>query len=80
MNKKIIYIRINKKEIMLNSDKIDNPPRSLKRTLLVFIGNVIGLYIVSFFGLGVHVEYFDDIFLLVIFIGIINSLFCHFSS
>lgn len=75
MNKKIIYIRINKKEIMLNSDKIDNPPRSLKRTLLVFIGNVIGLYIVSFFGLGVHVEYFDDIFLLVLFIGIINSLF-----
>ena len=75
MNKKIIYIRINKKEIMLNSDKIDNPPRSLKRTLLVFIGNVIGLYIVSFFGLGVHVEYFDDIFFLVLFIGIINSLF-----
>ena len=48
--------------------------KTLKRTLIVFIGNVIGLYLISFLGLGVKANYFDDIMLLVIFISIINSL------
>ena len=50
------------------------PKRSIKRTLIIFIGNVIGLYLVSMFGLGVVVNEFDDIFLLVIFISLVNAV------
>ena len=56
---------INKKQI---------PKRSLKRSLIVFIGNVLGIYLISFLGLGVEVSYFDDIILLVLFISLINTL------
>jgi uncharacterized membrane protein YvlD (DUF360 family) len=48
--------------------------KTLKRTLIVFIGNVIGLYLISFLGLGVTVGEFDDIALLVIFISIVNAV------
>ena len=50
------------------------PKRSLKRSLIVFIGNVLGIYLISFLGLGVEVTEFDNIILLVIFISLINSL------
>ena len=51
------------------------PPRiTLKRSLIILIGNIIGIYLVSFLGLGVKVSYFDDIFLFVIFISIVNAL------
>ena len=50
------------------------PKRSLKRSLIVFIGNIIGIYLISFLGLGVEVTEFDNIILLVIFISLINSL------
>ena len=50
------------------------PKRSLKRSLIVFIGNVIGIYLISFFGLGVQVNEYDNIILLVIFISIINAI------
>ena len=53
----------------------EKPPRvTLKRSLIIFIGNVIGLYLISFFGLGVTLSYFDDIALFVIFTSIINAL------
>ena len=52
-----------------------SPKRSLKRSLIVFIGNVLGIYLISFLGLGVEVSQFDDIILLVLFISLINSLF-----
>lgn len=50
------------------------PKRSFKRSLIVFIGNIIGIYLVGFLGLGVKFSSFDDIFLLVFFIGLINSI------
>ena len=50
------------------------PKRSLKRILIVFIGNVLGIYLISFLGLGVQVHQFDDIILLVIFISLVNSI------
>ena len=55
--------------------EFEKPPRvTLKRSLIILIGNVLGIYIISFFGMGVHVNYFDDIFLFVIFIAIINAI------
>ena len=46
----------------------------LKRSLIILIGNILGIYLISFLHLGVTVDYFDDILLFVIFISIINSL------
>ena len=50
------------------------PKRNLKRSLIVFIGNVLGIYLICFLGLGVKVDYFDDIILLVLFISFINAI------
>ena len=51
------------------------PPRvTLKRSLIILIGNIIGMYIISFLGLGVKISYFDDIFLLVLFISLVNAI------
>ena len=56
-------------------DDHKTPPRiTLKRSLIIFIGNVLGIYLISFFGLGVKINYFDDIMLFVIFISIINAV------
>jgi len=53
----------------------EKPPRTtLKRSLIIFIGNFLGIYLISFLGLGVKVSYFDDIFFFVIFLSIINSI------
>ncbi|MBR0471609.1 MAG: phage holin family protein [Methanosphaera sp.] len=53
----------------------EKPPEvSLKRSLIIFIGNVIGMYLISFFGLGVSISHFNDIALFVIYISIINAL------
>ena len=51
------------------------PKRNLKRSLIVFIGNVLGIYLISFLGLGVQISQFDDIILLVLFISLINAVF-----
>ncbi len=50
------------------------PKRSFKRSLIVFIGNILGIYLISFLGLGVEVGRFDDIIFLVLFISLINAL------
>ena len=50
------------------------PKRSFRRSLIVFIGNILGIYLISFLGLGVEISSFDDIFLLVLFIGLMNSI------
>ncbi|MBQ2635996.1 MAG: phage holin family protein [Methanobrevibacter sp.] len=47
---------------------------SFRRSLIIFIGNVIGIYLISFFELGVTVQAFDDIILFVLFMSIINAL------
>ena len=55
--------------------KMENPPReTLKRILIVFIGNVIGIYLISFIGLGVTIDRFDDIILFVLFLGFVNAV------
>ena len=50
------------------------PKRSIKRSLIVFIGNVLGIYLISVLGLGAEVSQFDDIIFLVLFISLINAL------
>ncbi len=55
-----------------NYDK--KPGRSIKRSLIVFIGNVIGITILAVFGLGVEADYLDDIMLLVLAISLINAV------
>ena len=53
----------------------EKPPRvTLKRSLIIFFGNVIGLYLISFLGLGVKLSAIGDISLFVIFVSIINAL------
>jgi uncharacterized membrane protein YvlD (DUF360 family) len=50
------------------------PKRSLKRSLIVFIVNIIGIYLISFLGLGVEVSRFVDIIGLVIFLRLVNAI------
>jgi uncharacterized membrane protein YvlD (DUF360 family) len=50
------------------------PKRSLKRSLIVFIGNVIGIYLIFYLGLGVEVSEYGSVVLLVLFISLINAL------
>lgn len=50
------------------------PKRSLKRSLIVFIGNVLGIYLISYLGLGVKVSQFDNIIFLVLFISLVNAI------
>lgn len=62
-------------ENMEKIKEIEKPPRiSLKRSLIIFIGNVIAIYLVSYFGLGVKLSDFDDIMLFVLFISIVNAV------
>jgi uncharacterized membrane protein YvlD (DUF360 family) len=46
----------------------------LKRSLIVFIGNIIGIYLISILGLGVEISHSGDILLLVLFIGLVNAI------
>lgn len=56
-------------------EKFEKPPRTnFKRSLIVFIGNVFGIYLISYFGLGVSVSYFDDIIFFVLFTSIVNAI------
>jgi len=54
----------------------EKPPRniSIKRTLILFFANVIAMYIVSMLGLGVEIEYLDDILLFVLFFSLVNAI------
>ena len=55
-------------------DQKQTPKRNFKRSLIVFIGNVLGIYLISFLGLGVEASEFDNIILLVLFISFINAI------
>lgn len=55
--------------------EFEKPPRvTLKRSLIILIGNILGIYIISFFGLGVTIDAFDDIFIFVLFMALINAI------
>ena len=50
------------------------PKRNLKRSLIVFIGNILGIYLIFYLGLGVTVSQSGSVLLLVLFISIINAV------
>lgn len=53
----------------------EKPPGvTFKRSLIIFIGNVIGIFLISYLGWGVTINSFDNVGLFVIFISIINAL------
>ncbi len=53
----------------------EEPPRvSFKRSLIIFIGNIIGICLISYFQLGVTIQYFDDIALFILFVSLINAV------
>ena len=60
---------------MENVPIVEKPPRTtLKRSLVILIGNILGIYLISFLGLDINIQHFDDIFLFVVFIAIINAI------
>ena len=50
------------------------PKRNLKRSLIVFIGNIIGIHLIAYLGLGVEIGEYGSVTLLVIFISLINAI------
>ena len=50
------------------------PKQNFKRSLIVFIGNIIGIYLISFLGLGVEIRHSGDVILLVLFLGLVNAI------
>jgi uncharacterized membrane protein YvlD (DUF360 family) len=50
------------------------PKRNFKRSLIVFIGNVIGIYLIFYLGLGVEIGEYGSVILLVLFISLINAI------
>ena len=50
------------------------PKRNFKRSLIVFVGNVLGIFLICYLGLGVEADYLDDIVFLVLFISLINAI------
>ena len=50
------------------------PKKSFKRSLIVFVGNVLGIYLIAFLGLGVKVSQFDDVILFVLFVSLVNAI------
>ena len=50
------------------------PKRNFKRSLIVFIGNVLGIYLICYFGLGVEASYLEGIIFLVLFISLVNAV------
>ena len=63
-----------KRDNMEITNQKQTPKRSLKRSFIVFIGNILGIYLIGFLGLGVEFSQFDDIILLVVFISLINAI------
>jgi uncharacterized membrane protein YvlD (DUF360 family) len=69
------FLNIWNSDYMEDIKESKTPPRtSLKRSLIIFIGNIIGIYLIAILGLGIKISYLDDIMFLVIFISLINSL------
>ena len=55
--------------------KFEKPPGvTLKRSLIIFIGNVIGIYLIGYLGLGISLSHFGDIALFVICLSLVNAI------
>ncbi|MBE6502684.1 MAG: phage holin family protein [Methanobrevibacter sp.] len=60
---------------MKNLKYIEKPPKvTFKRSLIIFIGNILGIYLISYLNLGVTIGSFFDTIIFVIFIAIVNAL------
>ena len=46
----------------------------LKRSLIIFIGNIIGIYLINIIGMGVQIIYMENVLPFVIFISLINAM------
>lgn len=46
----------------------------LKRSLIIFIGNVIGIYLINIIGMGVQIIYMENVLPFVIFISLVNAI------
>ncbi|MBQ6813718.1 MAG: phage holin family protein [Methanobrevibacter sp.] len=46
----------------------------LKRSLIIFIGNIIGIYLINIIGMGVQIIYMENVLPFVIFISLINAI------
>ena len=61
------------------SDKISSENISWKksayRTIVVFLGNAIGLYLANFIGIGFSIKSFSAALILALILGIINTIF-----
>ena len=49
--------------------------KSVYRTIVVFIGNAIGLYLANFLGVGFSINSFGAALILALILGIVNTLF-----
>ena len=56
-----------------NNEKL-TPKRNFKRSLVVFIGNILGIYLIFYLGLGVEVDEYGSVALLVLFISLLNAI------
>jgi len=60
---------------MKNLKYIEKPPKvTFKRSLIILIGNILGIYLISYLNLGVTIGSFFDTIIFVIFIAIVNAL------
>lgn len=60
---------------MKHIGKFEKPPGvTLKRSLIIFIGNVIGIYLIGYLGLGLSLSHFGDIALFVICLSLVNAI------
>ena len=50
------------------------PKRSLKRSLIVFIGNILGIYLIAWLGWGIEIDPFGNVMLFVLFISLVNAV------
>ena len=57
-----------------HKDVESTPKISIQRSIVIFIGNLIGLYIISFLNLGAELSNFNEAFLFVLVTSIVNSL------
>ncbi|MBR3140015.1 MAG: phage holin family protein, partial [Methanobrevibacter sp.] len=54
---------------------VKKPPRvTIKRSIVIFIGNIVGIYLISFLNLGIEISNFADTMLFILFLSLINAI------
>ena len=58
-----------------NMRYVKKPPRvTIKRSIVIFIGNIVGIYLISFLNLGIEISNFADTMLFILFLSLINAI------